>query len=115
MKDLWSNGNILLGRKLIVLTRNRDTLKKPDKIDVANSIKVDFEIATDQYGESEAFTAGDGEIYASALMSGVVDQMYVTLVHEQVEADTFLPDYDEMGWSETMKEGFSADHEQPYP
>ena len=56
---------------------------------MANSIKVGFEIATDQVGESEAFTAGDGEIYASALMSGVVDRMYIPLVHEQVEADTF--------------------------
>ena len=59
-------------------------------------------------GEQEAFIIGGGQIYAEAFRLGVVDRVYLTTVHAQVDGDTYFPDLDER-WKETWSEGHAAD------
>ena len=59
-------------------------------------------------GEQEAFIIGGGQIYAEAFRLGVVDRVYLTTVHAQVEGDTHFPDLDER-WKETWREEHAAD------
>ena len=44
----------------------------------------------------EAFVIGGGQIYAQALP--LAQRMYITLVHSDMEADTFFPEFDPAQW-----------------
>lgn len=48
--------------------------------------------------ERTIFIIGGGEIYKQALGLDVIDEMYITHVHQRYEADTFFPEFDESGW-----------------
>ncbi len=49
-------------------------------------------------GESQAFIIGGGEIYKLSLEENIVDDLYITHVHHQVEGDTHFPEIDQNIW-----------------
>jgi len=63
-------------------------------------------------GGEEVMIIGGGQIYAEALP--IVDRMYVTLVHAEVEGDAFFPEVDWSEWEELGREDFSASENNPY-
>lgn len=94
-KTFESIGKPLPGRQMIVVTRNAGF--KSEGCLVAGSVQDAFSLAQGR-GETEVFVIGGAEIYAQAL--GVADRVYLTLVHAEVNADTFFPVLHDEGWIE---------------
>ena len=89
----------LPNRRNIILTRNSNF--KAKDCDVFNSL--DDALGAYEYGsEKTIFIIGGGQIYALALAQEVVDEMYITYVDGDYDADTFFPEFDESKWSKEL-------------
>ena len=106
------SGRGLPGRRIIVLSRAG--LLSGNNVKVASSLKAALELATQDLTESETMIAGGAQVYRAALAQEVVDRMYLTLVHAQVEADTYFPPYEQAEWEVSAAEHRPADAENPY-
>ncbi len=82
-KTAESIGRELSGRTNIVMSRNGEI----------NSIEKALELAKKSPGSEEIFVIGGGEIYKLAMPH--VQKIYLTVVENTAEADTFFPDYSE--------------------
>ena len=102
----------LPGRRIIVLSRTG--LLSGKQIEVASSLNEALELAGRNPAETETLIAGGSQVYRAALVQEVVDRMYLTLVHAQLEADTFFPPYEQAAWEVTAAEPRPADAENPY-
>jgi dihydrofolate reductase len=49
-----------------------------------------------------------------ALEQTLVDRMYLTIVHAELEADAFFPKYDEANWTTASNEVLMADDRNPH-
>jgi len=112
-KTYESIGRPLPGRTNIIVTRSRDYEVEnarvvdclTDAIELAETISfID--------GSEEAFIIGGAELYKHALP--FVDRMHLTMVHSEVDGDTYFPDFDVEEWEEVSKEHFDADESNPY-
>lgn len=81
-------GAPLLGRTTIVVTR--DKAYAHEGVTIAHSLEDAFEEARALDGD-EIHIGGGSEIYAQVLP--FVDRLYLTIVDDEPEADTFFPDY----------------------
>src|SRR5262245_28968386 len=108
-KTFESIGRPLPGRRMIVMTRDRNY--KAEGCDVAHSVEDVIDLARER-GESEVFICGGVEIYAQTI--GVVDRMYLTFVDAEVASDTFFPEFDEREWSERESFYQPADEKNQY-
>ena len=86
-------GRPLPGRTMVVVTRNRDF--SADGVLVAHSLAEALSLVRD---DEEPFIGGGAEIYRQALDAEVVDRLYITRIHAEVEGDTFFPAIDLGGW-----------------
>lgn len=86
-KTLKSIGGPLPNRNNIVLSLDKDY--KAKGCIVSNSLKKTLDWANKQ--KDEVFVIGGGMIYKLALP--FVDRLYITLVDDSPQADTFFPDY----------------------
>lgn len=82
----------LIGRTHIVITRDTKYVV-PKDILVTDSIEKAIEIAKNQPGSEEIFIIGGGQIYEMAFP--YTQRLYITLINNEFEGDTFFPDYDE--------------------
>lgn len=84
-----SIGRPLPNRKNIVVTLNKD-LQAP-----GCEVRFDLDEVLREYknSEEEVFVIGGGMIYGLSLP--MTDKLYLTLVDDAPEADTFFPDYSE--------------------
>ncbi|MCB0766961.1 MAG: dihydrofolate reductase [Flavobacteriales bacterium] len=64
--------------------------------------------------ESEAFIIGGGQIYREALTMRLVDRLYLTLVHADVEGDTRFPALEPDEWEELACERHEMDERHAY-
>jgi dihydrofolate reductase len=96
----------LKDRVNIVVTRNAD-YEAPGAV-VASSLEEGLQYAR-QANDAEAFIIGGGEIYREALAMRLVDRLYLTLVHADVEGDTRFPALDPGEWTEVQRERHEAD------
>jgi dihydrofolate reductase len=106
----WQSiGRALPGRTIVVLTRREDYC--PDGVTVARSMDEALALARGA-GETECFVGGGGEVYRAALE--VADRLYLTLIHEGVDGDTYFPEWDRSAWREVRREdGTTGD--EPFP
>ncbi|MDX1653326.1 MAG: dihydrofolate reductase [Brumimicrobium sp.] len=79
----------------IVLTRNKDY--NAEGAIVVNSFEDLPEILTTE-GKGKYFIIGGADIYNMALQSGLVNEMFITQVHENFGADVFFPFFEEKNW-----------------
>src|SRR3989344_4691604 len=86
----YSGGKPLPGRTNIIITRNPSYAH--EEIIVVSSLEEALEKAR-QLDSEEIHIGGGSEIYAQVLP--LVDKLYLTLVDDEPEADTFFPDYSE--------------------
>lgn len=86
-------GKPLPGRTMVVVTRNHEF--KADGVLVAHSVEEALSLVVD---DDEPFIGGGAEIYRQALEAEMVDRLYITRIHAEVEGDTFFPDTDLDGW-----------------
>lgn len=83
-------GKPLPNRTNIVVTRNLDW--KYEGALSATSIEEAIELARHKPGSDEIFIGGGAEIYTQALK--YADRLYLTLVEDDVEGDSFFPPYE---------------------
>jgi dihydrofolate reductase len=103
-----SIGKPLPNRTSVIITRNANY--KAEGCIVVTSLEAALEIAKE---DSSPFVIGGAQIYREAI--NLVDQLDITEVHHDFEADVFFPEIDSSVWKETRRERFEADAKNPYP
>lgn len=108
-KTYESLQKFLAGRRIIVLTRDRNF--QSEQAEVTHSLEEAISLAGD---EQETFIAGGAEIYSLALFRKVVNTMYLTLVHQDFEGDTYFPEFPEAEWELVDREDCKRDEKNPF-
>ena len=103
-KTYESIGRPLPGRTMVVISRKSDY--QAEFGHVVHSVNAALEFARTA-GDDEVFVIGGGEIYRQALP--LVDRVYLTRVHAEVEGDTVFPAVDFANWTLVEKEECDAD------
>tara|TARA_B100000768_G_C11113295_1_gene304250 strand:- start:47 stop:538 length:492 start_codon:yes stop_codon:yes gene_type:complete len=99
-----SIGKPLPNRRSIIITRN--TSYQKEGCEVVHSLEDAIELIASQ---EDAFIIGGAQIYKEAMEKNVVDQLDITKVHQDFDADVFFPAIDSMVWEEVSIENFSPD------
>ena len=102
----------LPGRRMIVLSR--DDREWESSQAVAKSLPEALQLAAQDPSETETFIAGGAQIYMEALEQTLVDRMYLTIVHAEIEADAFFPNYDRQDWTTASNEVLAANDRNPH-
>lgn len=105
-KTYESIGKPLKDRQNIVVSRSK--LDLPDGAVWAASPEEAFSLARDE----EVYVIGGAQLYEACL--DIVDEIYVTEIHDEFEADTFFPELDKNKWREVERQDFKADTENKY-
>ena len=99
-----SIGKPLPNRRIIIITRN--TSYQKEGCEVVHSLEDAIDLIASQ---EDAFIIGGAQIYKEAMEKNVVDQLDITKVHQDFDADVFFPAIDSMVWEEVSRENFSPD------
>jgi len=94
-KTYESIGKILPGRFMILLTRNAGY--QAGGCIILHSLEDAVRYA-EAAGEQELFVIGGGEVFSQAMQ--FAERLYLTIVHERVQADVYFPEIDENDWQE---------------
>lgn len=116
-KTFESIGRPLPNRRNIVITR--DTTFLYEGVEVVHSIEEALQIASLEQGkefeenqdEVEVFIIGGGEIYKQSIEKS--NKLYITEIHKEFEGTTVFPTIDTSLWSETKREDFEPDENNP--
>ncbi len=108
-KTYDSIGRPLPNRRHIIITRNASWAA--EGVEVANSLDEAIEMVR---GETEAFIIGGATIYQQVLEKGLSDKIYETLVHADVDGDTFLPFSAGDQWTLDSVEACQADEKNEF-
>lgn len=108
-KTYDSIGRPLPGRLNIILSRDKNLLI--DGCTVVNSLEQAMLVANEQ-DSAEVFITGGSYLYNTYLEEA--DRLYLTLIDEDFEGDTYFPDYTQYDWKPIQKNTYSADDKNPY-
>ncbi len=103
-------GRPLPGRIMVVVTRNRDF--HAEGVLVAHSLGEALDLAGT---DDEAFIGGGAEIYRMAFEDDLVDRLYLTRVHAEVEGDTLFHTVDWDNWLLADRIDHPADEKNQHP
>lgn len=108
-------GKPLPNRYHIVITRDASSLKfqadEQSPVSAAKSVEEAVALAktlTEQWGE-EVFIIGGGEIYKQTM--GITDKIYLTVIHQKFQGDTYYPQVNEKEFNLVKK----SDRTEPVP
>jgi dihydrofolate reductase len=104
-----SIGKPLPNRRSIIITRNPSY--KKEGCEVVHSLEDAIELIHDQ---DDAFIIGGAQIYNEAMEKNLVDQLDITEVHQNFDADVFFPSIDSAIWKEVAREQFFSDEKNAY-
>ena len=76
--------------------------KAPDGVIKVHSIEEGIEVAKKEEGGDEIFIIGGAQIYKLALP--FADKLYLTIIEDEQEGDTFFPAYEEQFPCKTFEE-----------
>jgi len=99
-----SIGKPLPNRTTIIITRNKNYFKEGCLI--ANSLEQAIEMSKEQ---AQVFIIGGAQIYKETIAKNLAQQLDITLVHKDFEADVYFPEIDPKIWKEVVRENFKAD------
>ena len=99
-----SIGRPLPNRTTIIITRNKNYFKEGCLI--ANSLEQAIEMSKE---EAQVFIIGGAQIYKETIAKNLAQQLDITLVHKDFEADVYFPEIDSKIWKEVVRENFEAD------
>ena len=97
---------------MIILSRTQELEDRSDV--VATSLPDALRIVAQDDQETEVFIAGGAQVYQAALDQRLVDRMYLTIVHADLKADTFFPEFEAADWSPVSSEEWLPDERNPY-
>jgi dihydrofolate reductase len=103
-------GEPLPGRTMIVVTRSRSF--SPEGAHVVRSVEEALALAAD---DDEPFIGGGSQIYRIALARDLVDRIYLTRIHAEIDGDTSFPDFDLDEWILVSEEHHEADDKNEFP
>lgn len=109
-KTFESVGRPLPGRPNIVITRQADYSR--EGIIVTGSLQAALEAAR-TFDTPEVFITGGSEIFTQALPL-LVQRVYLTRVHADVEGDSFFPELAQEQWKLVSSHPHSADEKHAY-
>jgi dihydrofolate reductase len=101
-------GRVLPGRENIVLTRDKSYTSLG--CTVIHSIEDLLDI--DKEKDEEVFVIGGAEIFKEVFTSA--DRLYITLIEDVFEGDTYFPEFDQSEWEIISKEKGIKDEKNPY-
>jgi dihydrofolate reductase len=104
-----SIGKPLPNRTTVIITRNK--AYKAEGCIVVDSIEKAIEVAKE---DAKIFIIGGAEIYKQTITSNLVDQLDITKVHHEFDADVYFPEIDSAIWKEVSREDFEADEKNTY-
>jgi dihydrofolate reductase len=99
-----SIGRPLPNRTTIIITRNKNYFKEGCLI--ASSLEQAIEMSKE---EAQVFIIGGAQIYKETIAKNLAQQLDITLVHKDFEADVYFPEIDAKIWKEIARENFKAD------
>lgn len=109
-KTFQSIGRTLPGRKNVVITRDASfNSDKQFDIDVVGSLESALDVLNDF---ETVFIIGGGEIYKQALP--ITEVVYRTLVHTQIDGDTFFPELNSKEFKLVWEEKHLADEKNKF-
>ena len=97
-KTYESIGGLLVGRRMIVLTRNH--AYRAAGTDICHSFEAALKLAHET--DECPFVCGGEEVYTRALRHAT--QLYLTEIQRVIPGDTLFPDFDESCWHEVSRE-----------
>lgn len=100
----------LPGRINIVVTRKKDW--HPENVFISHTINDAINKAKESDAK-EIFIIGGGQIFKETIT--IVDRIYLTRVHTNVEGDTSYPEIDKKKWKLVSAEAYPADEKNNYP
>jgi dihydrofolate reductase len=103
-------GKPLPGRTMVVVTRSRRF--SPEGAQVVRSVEQALELAA---ADDEPFIGGGAQIYRIALARNLVDRIYLTRIHADVEGETLFPKIDFDDWKLVSEEHHEADDKNEFP
>jgi dihydrofolate reductase len=107
-RKTWESlGRPLPGRTNVVITRDEDF--RADGAVVVHSLGEAIRLSEN---DGEAFIFGGGKIFAEALP--LVKRIYMTIVHADIQGDTFFPELNKSEWKEIEKASFSSDERNEF-
>ncbi|WP_184541724.1 dihydrofolate reductase [Mucilaginibacter sp. FT3.2] len=118
-KDVTSGHTVIMGRKTFdsvgkPLPRRRNIVVTRQDIaiegcEVVKSIEAAVALCA---SEEEVFIIGGAEIYRQALH--LTNRIYLTLIDQDFDGDTFFPTLDPTEWKEKERENFTPDEKNKY-
>ncbi len=102
-----SIGKPLPNRTTIIITRNKNY--KQEGCLIAHSLDQAIEMVKN---DNSPFIIGGAQIYKEAIE--IVDNLDITFVHHDFEADVFFPKIDMKIWKEIARETFKADDKNKF-
>ena len=90
-----SIGKPLPNRTSVIITRNNNYKKEGCLIAYSLEEAIAFTEGKD------AFIIGGAQVYKQALENNLIDQLDITRVHQEFEADVFFPEIDDKYWKES--------------
>jgi len=118
-KNITAGGTVIMGRKTfdsvgkpLPKRRNIVITRQDIEIEGCEVVKsIDEAIALCKT-EDEVFIVGGAEIYRQAMH--ITNRIYLTIVHQSFDADTFFPEIDYKHWKETEREDHEADEKHQF-
>jgi dihydrofolate reductase len=99
----------LPNRRNIVISRGLKQI--PEGFELYDSLESAIMAAK---SDSEVYIIGGATIYDVCLEQDMVDTIYLTQVHADIEGDTLFQELDISVWDETSREDHKADDKNPY-
>jgi len=104
-----SIGKPLPNRRSVIITRNPKY--QQEGCEVVHSLEEAIELIAQ---EEKAFIIGGAQIYKEVLEKDLADQLDITKVYENFEADVYFPEIKSSDWKLISTEDFSADEKNPH-
>jgi dihydrofolate reductase len=106
-KTFDSIGKALPNRRNIVISRQADL--KISGVEVCDSVQNAIKLCKE---EQEVFIIGGAQIFEQSL--SIANGLYLTIIQNNFEADTFFPELDKSQWKEISKEPHKPDEKNVY-
>jgi dihydrofolate reductase len=108
-KTFESIGKPLPGRTNIIITSNKDW--QVEGTITAASLEEAIQLAKETNAK-EIFITGGGEIYKQSMP--IANKIYRTLVHTEIDGDTYFPEIGETIWEKVFEKNVGADEKNKY-
>ena len=107
-KTFESMGKPLPNRRNIIISRN---FSETDGIEIAESLTEALKLCKE---EEEVFVIGGAQLFKTAFEECLIDKIYFTLVHAEIEGDTFFEIPNRNRWKITNVEANQADDKNEF-